>query len=135
MSQLHNYISVSGTFIPSEISICFINNNCPVPSVGKKLTTYLVSADLVIKLTIWSSSSKVKHTNDEGKALILQCKNCKGKISHADRSEDMRSHLCCASYVLSQEEDFLEQEEWLAEVVKKAGFNILFYPKYHCELN
>jgi hypothetical protein len=29
----------------------------------------------------------------------------------------------------------LEQEEWLAEVVKRAGFNILFYPKYHCELN
>ena len=43
--------------------------------------------------------------------------------------------LCCASYVLSQEADFLEQEEWLAEVVKKAGFNILFYPKCHCELN
>ena len=29
----------------------------------------------------------------------------------------------------------MEQEEWLAEVVKKAGFNIIFYPKYHCELN
>jgi hypothetical protein len=37
--------------------------------------------------------------------------------------------------VLSQEEDFLEQDEWLAEVVKRAGFNIIFYPKYHCELN
>jgi hypothetical protein len=76
-----------------------------------------------------------KHTNSDGKAVILQCKNCEGKISHADRSEDVRSHLCCASYVSSQEEDFLEQEEWLAEVVKKAGFNITFHPKYHCELN
>ena len=30
---------------------------------------------------------------------------------------------------------FMEQEEWSAEVVKRAGFNISFYPKYHCELN
>ena len=76
-----------------------------------------------------------KHTNAEGKVLFLQCKNCKGKISHDERSEEMQSKLCCASFVLSQGENFLEQEEWLAEVVKKAGYNIIFYPKYNCELN
>ena len=76
-----------------------------------------------------------KHKNTEGKNLLLQCKPCKDKVSHDQRNEETRSNMCCASYVLSKEEDFLEQEEWLAEVVKRAGFNIIFYPKYHCELN
>ena len=43
--------------------------------------------------------------------------------------------MCCGSYVLSQEPDFMEQKEWLTEVVNAAGFNIIFFPKYHCELN
>jgi hypothetical protein len=42
---------------------------------------------------------------------------------------------CCATYVLSQEADFLEQKEWLSEVVEAAGFEIIYFPKYHCELN
>ena len=42
---------------------------------------------------------------------------------------------CCAQYVLSQQPDFLEQKEWLTEVVEAAGFNVIFFPKYHCELN
>ena len=43
--------------------------------------------------------------------------------------------MCCASYVLSQEPDFQEQKEWLTEVVNAEGFDIVFFPKYHCELN
>ena len=42
---------------------------------------------------------------------------------------------CCAQYVLSQQPDFLEQKEWLTEVVEAAGFHVIFFPKYHCELN
>ena len=33
------------------------------------------------------------------------------------------------------EPDFLAQEEWLTQVVHEAGFEIIFYPKYHCEPN
>ena len=43
--------------------------------------------------------------------------------------------MCCSSYVLSQEPDFTGKKEWLTEVVNAAGFNIIFFPKYHCELN
>ena len=43
--------------------------------------------------------------------------------------------MCCGSYVLSQEPDFMEQKEWLTKDVNAAGFNIIFFPKYHCELN
>ena len=38
--------------------------------------------------------------------------------------------------VLSQEPDFLEQKSWLVEEVENnLGHKIIFYPKYHCELN
>ena len=50
---------------------------------------------------------------------------------HATSVEEVQDRC----YVLSQEEDFLEQEERLAEVIQRAGFNIIFYPKHHCELN
>ena len=45
--------------------------------------------------------------------------------------------MCCASHVSSQEEEhhYMEQEEWLAEVVKRAVLNIIFHPKYHSEFN
>ena len=36
---------------------------------------------------------------------------------------------------MSQEPDFQEQKEWLSEVVEAAGFIIIYFPKYHCELN
>jgi transposase len=80
-----------------------------------------------------------KHKNDQGHDLLFQCNFCRSKISDRERAEGISegwlSHKCCLSYVLSNEEDFLAQEEWLTEVVHEAGFSIIFYPKYHCELN
>lgn len=46
-----------------------------------------------------------------------------------------RTVSCCARYRLSQEPDFLGQREWLREVVEDAGHKIIYYPKFHCELN
>jgi hypothetical protein len=37
--------------------------------------------------------------------------------------------------LLSTQPDFLEQQEWLEQVVTQKGDIIDFYPKYHCELN
>ena len=45
------------------------------------------------------------------------------------------SHQCCASYCLSNQPDFLQQKEWLSEVVEAAGFEVIFFPKYEGELN
>ena len=42
---------------------------------------------------------------------------------------------CCAKFCLSQQPDFLAQKKWLTEVVTLRGHEIIFYPKYHCELN
>jgi hypothetical protein len=76
-----------------------------------------------------------KHRNDQGHELRFQCQHCKKNTSDDDRAEGLISAKCCASYVLSHEPDFLEQEEWLTQAVHDAGFEIIFYPKYHCELN
>jgi len=38
--------------------------------------------------------------------------------------------VCCLI-----EPDFLEQKEWLTEEIEMLGHKIIFYPKYHCELN
>ena len=76
-----------------------------------------------------------KHRNDQGDVLFLQCNYCKSKTTLEERVELNISNQCCASYVLAHEPDFLAQEEWLTQVVHDAGFEIIFYPKYHCELN
>ena len=36
---------------------------------------------------------------------------------------------------MKNQPDFLAQREWLREVVEEAGCQIMYYPKYHCELN
>jgi hypothetical protein len=46
------------------------------------------------------------------------------------------SIYCCARRCLSQQTDFNNQPEWLREVVEvEHGHKILFFPKFHCELN
>jgi hypothetical protein len=80
-----------------------------------------------------------KHKNDQCHVLNLQCNWCKGKVTNAERQKGIEegyiNRKCCMSYVLANEPDFLAQEEWLTQVVHVAGFEIIFYPKYHCELN
>ena len=59
--------------------------------------------------------------------------NRSNKIPRAERVS--AEERCCATYVLSQEPDFLAQREWLVEVVNGFGMDVIYYPKYHCELN
>ena len=42
---------------------------------------------------------------------------------------------CCAWRILSDEPDFAEQRPWLQETVENMGFEMIYFPKYHCELN
>ena len=36
---------------------------------------------------------------------------------------------------MRKQSDFLAQREWPREVIENAGHKIIYYPKYHCELN
>jgi hypothetical protein len=40
-----------------------------------------------------------------------------------------------AALLLKEQPDFTGQKEWLTEVVEGRGHQILFLPKFHCELN
>ena len=63
------------------------------------------------------------------KGLILECKNCKEKIQDSSRTS------CCARRVISLESDFLAQKEAIEELIEKADYKYIFYPKFYCELN
>jgi len=42
---------------------------------------------------------------------------------------------CCMARLLSKQDDFLHQPTMLETVIKAAGHEIIFLPKFHCELN
>lgn len=42
---------------------------------------------------------------------------------------------CCARRILEAEQDFQQQKGRLQEEVEKLGHRVIFYPKFHCELN
>ena len=42
---------------------------------------------------------------------------------------------CCATALLQSQPDFKEQKGWLQELLEQAGHSIVFYLKFHCELN
>ena len=42
---------------------------------------------------------------------------------------------CCATALLHSQRDFQEQKGSLQEMIEFAGHRVIFYPKFHCELN
>jgi len=63
------------------------------------------------------------------RGLVLKC-----PVTHNRPGCDSRGG-CCARRVLGAEKDFRDQKGRLQEEVEKLGHRVLFYPKFHCELN
>ena len=62
-----------------------------------------------------------KFHNGRGYRLLKICQCCASKIPHSERTwieDEVSKYLCCATFVLSQEPDFLEQREWLTKLLK-----------------
>src|SRR6266540_4099861 len=60
--------------------------------------------------------------------LKLDCKNdCP--------NEEENFGNCCARTILSQQPDFLAQKSMVEETIEALGHKVIFYPKFHCELN
>ena len=67
----------------------------------------------------------------DGRKFLLQC-----PTSH-DRpgcSPDLEGG-CCARMLMASQQDFREQRGRLEEELQAAGQLVIFYPKFHCELN
>jgi hypothetical protein len=45
------------------------------------------------------------------------------------------SQNCCMARLLSQQEDFVNQESMVETLIKGVGHECMFLPKFHCELN
>ncbi len=55
------------------------------------------------------------------------CSECKKHFPITDN--------CCAVRLLSLQPDFLAQRPLIREVIEDRGHKVIFYPKFHCELN
>ena len=53
--------------------------------------------------------------------------DCRGKC--------LNNAQCCARSLLRNQPDFKKQKGLLEETIVAAGHKIIFYPKFHCELN
>lgn len=65
----------------------------------------------------------------DGTRLLHKCK------SPGCPREGPLHNVCCATTILSQEKDFQEQKGRVQELVEGRAHAIIFYPKFHCELN
>lgn len=67
----------------------------------------------------------------DGSKFLLICPNTHGRPG----CDPALNGECCATALLQSQRDFQEQKGWLQEKVEAAGHSVIFYPKFHCELN
>lgn len=70
-----------------------------------------------------------KHRSD-GFLFRLQCPTTHGRPGCTEIEGG-----CCARSVIAAERDFKEQKGRLEEELNALGHEVIFYPKFHCELN
>lgn len=84
-------------------------------------------------------AQKMTNSNGEPKGLAsvltergFNIKNIKAKCKPVCPIENTD---CCLARLLSNQDDFKNQVSMLEELVKQRGHEIIFLPKFHCELN
>jgi hypothetical protein len=68
----------------------------------------------------------------DGFRFLLQCPTNRGSCNQDD--PDIQGK-CCARTLMAAQRDFQEQKGRLQEELEAAGQEVIFYPKFHCELN
>lgn len=66
--------------------------------------------------------------------FLLLCPTSFGKPGYPPL-EEMPETGCCATKLMSLQRDFKEQKGWLEEALEVEHQDVIFYPKFHCELN
>jgi hypothetical protein len=66
-----------------------------------------------------------------GGKFLLECPTTQGRSGCLPEEKGR----CCAKSVMAAQRDFQEQKGWLQEEFEAAHQEVIFYPKFHCELN
>jgi hypothetical protein len=82
---------------------------------------------VLIERELWPESGR----RPDNTPFNLECRTPDGKRGCSDKYGDH----CCARRLLGSQKDFQEQKGRLQEEVEAAGYTVIFYPKFHCELN
>jgi len=61
--------------------------------------------------------------------------NVMGKRTKCSPVCPWENNDCCMARILSRQDDFTNQISMLETLIKKAGHECIFLPKFHCELN
>lgn len=73
-----------------------------------------------------------RYWRSDGGRFLLECPTSKGRTGCPDV---MPEGGCCGRRLLSEQRDFCEQKGWLEQELEMAHQELIFYPKFHCELN
>ena len=84
---------------------------------------------VLIERGLWPANN----TRSDGFAFLTQCPTTGGRLG-CNRSEPIPGG-CCARSVMAKEPDFQSQKGQLEEELENKGQLVIFYPKFHCELN
>jgi hypothetical protein len=82
---------------------------------------------VLVERGLWPQSGQ----RSDGLAFLLDCSTADGKPGC---SQDLPGG-CCARSLLGAQQDFKEQSGRIQEEVEAGGHEVIFYPKFHCELN
>lgn len=67
--------------------------------------------------------------------LLTQCSVKSGTGKSKLKKECLNGGTCCARALMANEPDFACQKSEIQETIEALGHCVIFYPKYHCELN
>src|ERR1043166_2354973 len=51
------------------------------------------------------------------------------------KNKNSTDNQCCMQHILENQPDFLSQKCMIQEIIESKGHKVIFYPKFHCELN
>jgi len=71
----------------------------------------------------------------DGMRLLLRCPTENGRSGYTPYRETELENKCCARSILAHQKDFRTQKGRLQEELESAHQEVIFYPKFHCELN
>jgi IS5 family transposase len=80
---------------------------------------------------VWFSQKKEKSSNFEERVFQETMEQYQTRV--ADRCEIGQN--CCALRILEAQDDFKQEVSLLETIIQQAGHEVIFYPKFHCELN